>query len=117
MDSIGALRAIRGVEALQLPLDTITTKERYGLVTVTIAGEEYVIVDIGMRMLTPRELFRAQGFPDAYHIDSGIDLTTKQPRRLTKKTQTRLVGNSVPPHLAAALVGANMTAPSAEAVA
>jgi DNA (cytosine-5)-methyltransferase 1 len=45
------------------PLGTVTTKERFGLVTVTIDGEDYVIVDIGMRMLTPRELFNAQGFP------------------------------------------------------
>jgi site-specific DNA-cytosine methylase len=48
---------------LDAPVDTLTTKERFGLVTVTIAGEEYAIVDIGMRMLTPRELFRCQGFP------------------------------------------------------
>src|SRR5690606_14953126 len=45
------------------PLGTVTTKDRFGLVTVTIEGEEYVIVDIGMRMLTPRELFNAQCFP------------------------------------------------------
>jgi DNA (cytosine-5)-methyltransferase 1 len=51
------------------PLGTVTTKDRFGLVTVTIGGEEYVIVDIGMRMLTPRELFNAQGFPPDYIID------------------------------------------------
>jgi DNA (cytosine-5)-methyltransferase 1 len=44
-----------------VPLDTITTKERYALCTVTIGGEEYAIVDIGMRMLTPRELFLCRG--------------------------------------------------------
>jgi DNA (cytosine-5)-methyltransferase 1 len=98
---------------LHVPLDTITTKERFGLVTVTIAGEEYVIVDIGMRMLTPRELFLCQGFPRAYEIDT-VPLETpiglRTHTQLTKKAQTRLVGNSVPPHLAAALIGANVRA-------
>lgn len=93
--------------ALPLPLDTITTKARYGLVTVAIDGEEYAIADIGMRMLTPRELFRAQGFPDDYEIDRGIDIHTGKPVRFTKKAQTRLVGNSVPPHVAAAIIRAN----------
>jgi DNA (cytosine-5)-methyltransferase 1 len=90
------------------PLDTVTTKERFGLVTVTINGEPYAIVDIGMRMLTPRELFRAQGFPDDYEITNGVAPDGRQVP-FTKKTQTRLVGNSVPPHVAAALIGANLT--------
>lgn len=98
---------------LTLPLDTITTKERFGLVTVTIHGEEYVIVDIGMRMLTPRELFRCQGFPDDYVIEHGLCVETHRPIRFTKKAQTRMVGNSVPPHFAAALLAANL-APSTE---
>jgi DNA (cytosine-5)-methyltransferase 1 len=86
----------------------VTTKERFGLVTVTINGEPYAIVDIGMRMLTPRELFRAQGFPDDYEITNGVAPDGRQVP-FTKKTQTRLVGNSVPPHVAAALIGANLT--------
>ncbi|MDO5434475.1 DNA cytosine methyltransferase [Eubacterium sp.] len=49
------------------PVHTITEKDRFGLVTVQ--GIDYRIVDIGMRMLTPRELFRAQGFPESYVID------------------------------------------------
>lgn len=92
---------------LQAPLDTVTTKERFGLVTVMIAGEQYVIVDIGMRMLTPRELFLCQGFPITYQIDCTVKLPGQPRKRLTKKAQTRLVGNSVPPQLAAALIGAN----------
>ena len=99
---------------IQLPLDTIVTKDRFALVTVTIAGEEYVIADIGMRMLTPRELFIAQGFPRDYHIEEGID-EFDAPMKFTKKTQTRLVGNSVPPHLAAALIGANLPDPQVRA--
>ncbi len=93
---------------LSSPLDTITTKGRYGIVTVQVAGEPYAIVDIGMRMLTPRELFRAQGFPESYEIASGRCIRTNQTLTFTKKTQTRLVGNSVPPHVASAIVGANL---------
>ena len=94
--------------ALQAPLDTVTTKGRYGLVTVKVGGDEYAIVDIGMRMLTPRELFRAQGFPEHYQIDRGVCIRTRQTLVFTKKTQTRLVGNSVPPHVASAIVSANL---------
>lgn len=83
------------------PLDTVTTKDRFGLVTV--AGEEYAIADIGLRMLQPRELFRAQGFPDGYVI--GDD--PAQGLKLTKEAQVRMCGNSVCPPVAAALVSAN----------
>jgi DNA (cytosine-5)-methyltransferase 1 len=88
------------------PLGTVTTKDRFGLVTVSIDGEEYVIVDIGMRMLTPRELFNAQGFPPDYIIDHDA-----QGRPTTKTSQVARCGNSVCPPLARALVLAN--APSA----
>jgi len=86
------------------PAGTLTTKPRMGLVFVTVAGEEYVLVDIGMRMLTPRELFALQGFPQSYVIDLGAGRS----KPFTKSTQTRLVGNSVPPHLAAAIVSCNL---------
>jgi DNA (cytosine-5)-methyltransferase 1 len=66
--------------AAREPLHTVTTKDRFGLVTVTIEGEEYVIVDIGMRMLTPRELFNAQGFPPDYIIDRDAE-GRRSPRR------------------------------------
>ncbi len=85
---------------LRDPLHTVTTKDRFGLVTVH--GEEYQIVDIGMRMLTPRELFRAQGFPDNYIIDRDIDS-----KPITKTEQVAKCGNSVPPNLAEAMVRAN----------
>jgi DNA (cytosine-5)-methyltransferase 1 len=85
------------------PLPTITSRDRFGLVTVTIEGEPYAIVDIGMRMLTPGELFRAQGFRPDYVIDPQIN-----GKPLTKTAQVRMVGNSVPPPVAAALVRANM---------
>jgi DNA (cytosine-5)-methyltransferase 1 len=87
-------------ESVDRPLGTLTTKDRYGLVTVTIDGEEYVIVDIGMRMLTPRELFLAQGFPADYQIDA----PGPRGRRLTKTAQVRMCGNSVCPPFAAAFV-------------
>ena len=82
------------------PLHTVTAKPRFGLVTVE--GADYEIVDIGMRMLTPRELYRAPGFPDAYQIERGHD-----GRALTKTAQVRMCGNSVSPPVAAALVAAN----------
>lgn len=88
---------------LREPLHTITTKDRFGLVTVNVQGEPYVIADIGMRMLSPRELFRAQGFDDSYAID--LDVNGK---RITKADQVRLCGNSVCPPIAAALVNANV---------
>lgn len=85
------------------PLHTIPTVDRFGLVTVMVAGEPYVLSDIGMRMLTPRELFRAQGFPESYVID--IEVNGK---RLSKAAQVRMCGNSVCPPVAAALVAANV---------
>lgn len=85
---------------IEEPLHTVTTRDRFGLVTVK--GEPYAIVDIGLRMLTPRELYRAQGFPDTYVIDRGAD-----GRPLTKTAQVRMCGNSVCPPLARALVAAN----------
>ena len=86
--------------AMREPLHTVTTKDRFGLVTVH--GEEYAIVDIGLRMLTPRELYRAQGFPESYLIDFGAN-----GKPLTKTAQVRMCGNSVCPPLSCAIVGAN----------
>ncbi|MEC9067849.1 MAG: DNA cytosine methyltransferase [Pseudomonadota bacterium] len=90
---------------LENPLGTVTVQDRFGLVAVTIAGEEYVIVDIGMRMLTPRELFNAQGFPPDYIIDRDA---AGDP--ITKTAQVAKCGNSVCPPLAEALVRANIAA-------
>lgn len=96
---------------LRHPLATVTTRDRFGLVTV--AGAEYVIADIGMRMLEPRELYRAQGFLDAYRVeDVEVD-----GRRLTKTAQVRLCGNSVSPPIAAALARAQFADTAREAVA
>lgn len=94
---------------LDNPLGTVTVQDRFGLVTVTIDGEEYVIVDIGMRMLTPRELFNAQGFPADYIIDHDAD-----GKPMTKTAQVAKCGNSVCPPLAEALVRANMADAIAE---
>lgn len=85
------------------PLHTVPTRERFGLVTVVVEGESREVVDIGMRMLSPRELYRAQGFPDSYQID--VDVNGK---RLSRASQIRMCGNSVCPPLAAALVIANV---------
>ena len=82
------------------PMHTIPTKDRMGLVMVH--GEPYAIVDIGLRMLTPRELYRAQGFPESYIIDRGA-----AGEAITKTAQVRMCGNSVCPPLSRAIVAAN----------
>lgn len=83
------------------PMHTIPTKDRLGLITV--AGEQYQIADIGMRMLEPHELYAAQGFPSTYVIAPVIN-----GKPLPKYAQVRMCGNSVCPPLAAALVRANV---------
>ncbi|MCK0743600.1 DNA cytosine methyltransferase [Chromohalobacter nigrandesensis] len=87
---------------LRDPMTTISTKDRLALVTVTIKGTPYVIVDIALRMLKPRELYSAQGFPGTYIIDHGHD-----GRRFTLTAQTRMCGNSVSPLPMAAVARAN----------
>ncbi|MER0040572.1 DNA cytosine methyltransferase [Pseudomonas sp. MGal98] len=91
------------------PAATITTRDRLALVTVTIKGSRYVIVDIGMRMLTPRELYLIQGFGADYMIDIGHD-----GRRFSNKAKVRMCGNSVskPPYRA--LLQANPLFPEAQ---
>lgn len=92
------------------PLHTITTKDRFGL--VQIKGQLYQIDDIGLRMLWPVELFKAQGFPDNYIFDRGMVMENGNVKwiSLTKSEQVRMVGNSVCPPLAEALVRANLGA-------
>lgn len=83
------------------PLDTVTAQDRFGL--VTIAGVDYQIVDIGLRMLEPKELYGCQGFPDDYIIDH--DYTGKT---YPRSEQVRRCGNAVCPPIPAALVRANL---------
>lgn len=83
------------------PLHTIVSKARFGLVEVVLDGEPWAVVDIGHRMFTPRELARAQGFPDGYILTG------------TQEQQIARIGNSVPPPTAAALVAANCAQPAA----
>ena len=86
---------------IEKPLDTVTTKDRFGL--VTIEGVDYQIVDIGLRMLEPRELYGCQGFPEDYIIDH--DYTGKT---YPRSEQVRRCGNAVCPPIPAALVRANL---------
>lgn len=79
--------------SLKSPMHTITSKDHFGLVTVV--GEQYQIADIGLRMLSPRELAWAQGFPDSYVLTG------------SKSNQVAKIGNSVCPPMAKALVKAN----------
>ncbi|RRU90006.1 DNA methyltransferase [Stenotrophomonas maltophilia] len=85
------------------PVDTVTTKDRLALVTVHIQGTPYVIVDIGLRMLKPHELYRAQGFPPDYIIDRTANGTP-----LSTSAAVRMVGNSVSPPPLRALAEANL---------
>ena len=83
------------------PLDTVTTRDRFAL--VTIHGEQYIITDIKMRMLQPRELFNAQGFSRDYVIDHDAD-----GHPYSKSKQVARCGNAVTPPVPAALVRANL---------
>ena len=83
------------------PLDTVTSRDRFGLVTIN--GTDYKIVDIGLRMLEPKELYGCQGFPDDYIIDH--DYTGKT---YPRSEQVRRCGNAVCPPIPAALVKANL---------
>lgn len=87
------------LQGLDEPLGSVTTRDRFALVTVD--GVPHPITDIGMRMLTPRELASAQGFDPSYDLSDG--------GRLTKTSQIRLIGNSVCPDVAAAVVRANLS--------
>ncbi|MEG1011024.1 MAG: DNA cytosine methyltransferase [Ruthenibacterium sp.] len=86
--------------SLNEPLHTITTKDCFGLVTVR--GVDYRIIDIGLRMLSPRELYNAQGFPGDYEIE-----TDCYGKAYPKKEQVARCGNAVPPPFASAIARAN----------
>ena len=85
------------------PMPTVVGKDRIQLVTVVIDGTTYVVTDIAMRMLTPRELANAQGFPADYVIDRTAD-----GKPVSKADQVKLIGNAVPPAFARAIVKANV---------
>lgn len=87
---------------LRDPITTITTHDRLALVTVWLKGEPWVIVDICLRMLVPRELYNAQDFPPGYIIDRTAD-----GKRLSAKAQVRMCGNSVSPLPMRLIVAAN----------
>ena len=86
---------------IESPLDTITSRDRFGL--VTIQGVDYQIVDIGLRMLEPKELYRCQGFPDDYIIDRDYE-----GKPYSRSEQVKRCGNAVCPPIPAALVKANL---------
>lgn len=85
-------------QPLDEPLHTTTAKPRFALVTVN----GWPIVDIGLRMLQPRELYRAQGFPPGYVIDG----PAPNGKPMTKTAQVRMCGNSVCPPIAQAIARA-----------
>lgn len=95
------LRTITGVDKSRI-VEAFLEKYDGGENLIEIQGEKYKIVDIAMRMLTPRELYNAQGFPPDYIIDRGAD-----GKPYAKSQQVAKVGNSVPPAFATAIVHAN----------
>jgi DNA (cytosine-5)-methyltransferase 1 len=88
-------------QPLTLPLGTVTTRDRFGV--VTLHGQAHEVVDVATRMAKPLELFRAQGFADDYVLAPSLG-----GRPLTKTQQIELAGNSVCPPLAQALVAAQL---------
>lgn len=88
--------------SLNDPSPTVTTRGRLQVVTVSLNGKTYALRDIATRMLTPRELYRIQGFPDTYIIDR-----TATGKAVTKTAQIRMCGNSVCPPIARAIIRAN----------
>lgn len=101
-----------GAHELIKPLDTVTSRDRFAVVTVTIDTQTFVLVDIGMRMLTPRELANAQGFPADYVIAPECwymtDGGNRKFGRLPKSHQISKIGNAVCPQMSEALVRANL---------
>ena len=95
--------------SLAEPMTTITTHDRLALVTVWLKGEPWVVVDITLRMLVPRELYNAQDFPASYVIDR-----TAAGKPLTKTAQVRMAGNSVSPLPMRHIVAANYTEAQAQ---
>ena len=87
-------------QPVDMPLHTVVTKDRFAL--ITILGDEYVILDIFLRMLTADELKLAQGFPEDYIIDRDINF-----RPYPVSEQIKRIGNSVVPVMAQKLVEAN----------
>lgn len=107
----------RDGHGLAAPIGTVTTRDRFGLVTCPVeaahgAPETYAIADIGMRMLSARELFKAQGFPDRYQIDFEYN-----GKPLTKTAGVRMCGNAVSPPPCTAIVRANLPQLCAERLA
>lgn len=81
-------------QALGDPMRTVTTHDRFGLVTVTVGGEPWVVTDIGMRMLQPHELADAMGFREDFPLIG------------TKAQMTARIGNAVCPDVADAVIRA-----------
>ena len=88
-------------QSVECPIDTITSHDRFAI--VQIEGIDYQIVDIGLRMLEPKELYGCQGFPDDYIIDRDCN-----GKPYSRAEQVKRCGNAVCPPVAEALVRANV---------
>lgn len=93
--------------SLHDPMHTIPTKDRFGLVLIKVDGETYQMVDIATRGMQPKELYKAQGFPEGYIHDKWVDQDGVV-RPLSKADQVYMCGNSVSPLVAKAVIQANI---------
>lgn len=94
---------------LKRPLHTVTGRDRFGI--VTIKGTDYQIIDIGMRMLDPDELYLCQGFKKSYVFTEGVS-----GKKFNKETQVKMCGNSVSPPVATAIIKSNFETQEIETV-
>lgn len=81
-------------------------RPRRSAIEVKVSGQIYVVYEIGMRMLQARELFNAQGFDPDYKINIKYN-----GKKLSKKAQVRMCGNSVSPPPAEEIIRLNFNQP------
>lgn len=103
-------REVHDFLAAYLTPEQLAPYSRSGLIVLSIDKVEYILADIGLRMLTPRELARCQGFPEDYQLER-----TAEGKPISKAGQVRGIGNSVCPQLAQVLTHAQLTAVAEEA--
>ena len=109
-EQLARARQVAAFLAEYLTPEQLAPYLRDGLILLSIRGELYVLADIGMRMLTPRELARCQGFPEDYELEEDAE-----GHAISKARQVRGIGNSVCPQLAEVLTRAQLSAVMSEA--
>lgn len=109
-DRLARAQQVHDFLAEYLGAEVLAPYSQGGLIVLQVRGEWYVLADIGMRMLEPRELARCQGFPENYVLEQ-----TAEGKPISKARQVRGIGNSVCPQLAEVLTRAQLGAVLSEA--